>query len=127
VSSSSDNQLPAGPSTKQDFLARLIEAQPDFVTALVSAVGSEREPDDLLLSLRQAAARANMGVSTLRQRLYAGTGPPALKSPGSNRWRFWRSEFDAWLEVGRVKTNVTQLHKASNNSSTSKALRGTNG
>jgi hypothetical protein len=126
MSSSSGNQLPAGPQTKEDFLARLIEAQPDFVTALVSAIRSERKPDDLLLSLRQAAARANMGVSTLRQRLYAGTGPPALKSPGSNRWRFWQSEFDAWLEIGRIKSGSRQLDNATK-ASTSTGLGGANG
>jgi hypothetical protein len=126
VSSNSDSQHLAGPSTKQEFPARLIEAQPDFVKALISATRSERKPDDLLLSLRQAAARANMGVSSLRQRLYAGAGPPALKSPGSNRWRFWQSEFDAWLEIGRIKSDSQQLDKATK-ASTSTGLGGADG
>jgi hypothetical protein len=43
-----------------------------------------------------------MGESTLRQLLYAGNGPPALKRPASNRWLFWEGEFDEWLESGRV-------------------------
>jgi hypothetical protein len=60
-------------------------------------------PRGKLLSLRQAAGRVGMGESTLRQVLYAGVGPPALKRPASNRWLFWEGEIDDWLESGRVK------------------------
>jgi predicted DNA-binding transcriptional regulator AlpA len=56
-----------------------------------------------LIVLREAAERAHMHVETLRSLLLAGKGPPAIKRPGSNRWLFWDSEVDAWLESGRVK------------------------
>ena len=58
-------------------------------------------PKGQLMVLADAAKRGNMSVSTLRALLYARMGPPAFKRPGSNRWLFWSSEFDEWLERGR--------------------------
>lgn len=57
-----------------------------------------------LIQLREAAERGQMSVSTLRNLLYAGMGPPGFKRPGSSRWLFWTSEFDRWLESGRLRT-----------------------
>jgi hypothetical protein len=58
-------------------------------------------PKGQLMVMADAAKRGSMSVSTLRALLYAGMGPPAFKRPGSNRWLFYASEFDAWLEQGR--------------------------
>jgi hypothetical protein len=48
------------------------------------------------LTLRKAAQRGQMGESTLRQALASGHGPRAYKRPGSNRWRIFPDDFDAW-------------------------------
>jgi hypothetical protein len=56
----------------------------------------QRNPADTFLTLEQAAKRGEMGVSTLRQALVAGKGPRAYKLPGSNRWRIFGEDFDAW-------------------------------
>lgn len=56
-----------------------------------------------LIQLREAAERGQMSVSTLRNLLYAGMGPPGFKRPGSSRWLFWTAEFDRWLESGRQR------------------------
>jgi predicted DNA-binding transcriptional regulator AlpA len=105
------NAPASGRATKEEFIAWASEAWPK-VRAQIEADRwstesktdlrieddrTERKPSDRLLSLREAADRAHMGASTLRQALYAGHGPPGLKTPGSNRWRFWRSELDAWI------------------------------
>lgn len=58
-------------------------------------------PKGQLLMLAEAAKRGNMSVSTLRALLHAKIGPPGFKRPGSNRWLFWSSEFDDWLERER--------------------------
>jgi excisionase family DNA binding protein len=55
---------------------------------------------DRLLSVREAASYLNVGMSTLRQSLYAGTGPRSYKLPGSNRWRFRLRDLNEWLESG---------------------------
>lgn len=54
-----------------------------------------------LIQLREAADRGQMSVSTLRNLIYAGMGPPGFKRPGSSRWLFWTRSFDEWLESGR--------------------------
>jgi predicted DNA-binding transcriptional regulator AlpA len=54
-----------------------------------------------LLTLREGAARARMGESTLRQALAKGTGPKAYKPPGSSRWRILAGDIDAWIVSGR--------------------------
>ena len=59
-----------------------------------------------LIQLREAAERCDMGIETLRRLLLDGKGPPALKRPGSNRWLFWTSEVDAWIESGRVRQSA---------------------
>jgi predicted DNA-binding transcriptional regulator AlpA len=59
-----------------------------------------------LIQLREAAARGQMSVSTLRALMAAHMGPPAFKRPGSTRWLFWTAEFDTWLESGRVKQSA---------------------
>ena len=55
---------------------------------------------DQLLNLAQAAARLNLGESTLRQKLYAGRGPVAIKLPGSTHWRFRPSDLEAYVKTG---------------------------
>jgi predicted DNA-binding transcriptional regulator AlpA len=57
---------------------------------------------DCLLNLEEAARRARVGASTLRQMLYRGAGPTAIKLPGSNRWRFRAADIDAWFDAGVV-------------------------
>ena len=42
-------------------------------------------PNDRLRNLAEAAAWLRMGQSTLRQALYEGRGPRAVKFPGSDR------------------------------------------
>jgi predicted DNA-binding transcriptional regulator AlpA len=56
-----------------------------------------------IMLLRDVAKRGGMSESTLRRLMVAGNGPPALRRPGSNRWFFYSTEVDAWLESGRVK------------------------
>ena len=58
-------------------------------------------PKGELIGMADAAKRGNMSVGTLKALLYANMGPPGFKRPGSNRWLFYTSEFDAWLERGR--------------------------
>jgi hypothetical protein len=58
-------------------------------------------PKGQLMVMADAAKRGNMSVGTLKALLYANMGPPAFKRPGSRRWLFWSSEFDAWLESGQ--------------------------
>ena len=58
--------------------------------------------DDRLLNLEEAAHRARIAASTLRQILYRGAGPIAIKLPGSNRWRFRAADIDAWFDAGVV-------------------------
>jgi predicted DNA-binding transcriptional regulator AlpA len=59
--------------------------------------------EDRLLNLEEAARRAHVAASTLRQMLYRGAGPTAIKLPGSNRWRFRAADIDAWFDTGVVK------------------------
>jgi hypothetical protein len=55
-----------------------------------------------LLNLAEAARRLDMGQSTLRQKLYAGIGPVAIKLPGSDRWRFRPRDIDAYVQAGEL-------------------------
>jgi hypothetical protein len=57
---------------------------------------SDTRDPGAFLTLEQAAKRGAMGASTLRQALVAGHGPRAFKLPGSNRWRIFPDDFDAW-------------------------------
>jgi hypothetical protein len=41
-----------------------------------------------LLDINQAAAELGIKPGTLRQKLYDGVGPAAIKLPHSDRWRF---------------------------------------
>jgi hypothetical protein len=50
------------------------------------------------LDTRAACARANMRISTLKKHLAQGTGPRGYRLPGSSRWRFSRSDIDAWVK-----------------------------
>jgi predicted DNA-binding transcriptional regulator AlpA len=52
-----------------------------------------------LLNLAEAAAWLGIGQSTLRQKLYRGEGPPAIKLPGSDRWRFRPCDLDAYIQA----------------------------
>jgi predicted site-specific integrase-resolvase len=65
---------------------------------------------DCLLNLEEAAHRARIAASTLRQILYRGAGPIAIKLPGSNRWRFRATDIEAWFEAGVV--NARQVTEA---------------
>jgi hypothetical protein len=58
------------------------------------------------LTLRKAAKRGNMGESTLRQALATGRGPRAYKRPGSNRWRIYPDDFDAWADANVASPGV---------------------
>jgi Helix-turn-helix domain len=62
-------------------------------------VSANSEP---LLDLREAAKRLRMGESTLRQKLYAGQGPVAIKLPHSDRWRFRPADLDAYERAGEL-------------------------
>jgi predicted DNA-binding transcriptional regulator AlpA len=60
---------------------------------------------DRILTAAEVAAYARIGLSTLRQYLYAGCGPPGFKSgakTGSSRWKFRRADVDAWLDASRI-------------------------
>jgi predicted DNA-binding transcriptional regulator AlpA len=63
--------------------------------------------NDRLLSLAEAALRLRMGESTLRQKLYDGIGPVAIKLPGSDRWRFRQSDLDAYVGAAAVSPVAT--------------------
>jgi excisionase family DNA binding protein len=58
--------------------------------------------NDRRLNLAEAAARLRMGQSTLRQALYEGRGPRAVKLPGSDRWRFRPSDLEAYVKAGEI-------------------------
>jgi hypothetical protein len=69
----------------------------------ISVIGDEpmsnaRNPA-AALTLREAAKRGRMGESTLRQAFKNGHGPRAFKRPGSNRWRIFPDDFDAWASA----------------------------
>jgi predicted DNA-binding transcriptional regulator AlpA len=59
-------------------------------------------PPDPLVNLAQAAKWLSLGQSTLRQKLYEGEGPTAIKLPGSDRWRFRPSDLAAYVEKSKV-------------------------
>jgi excisionase family DNA binding protein len=59
-------------------------------------------PNDRLRNLAEAAAWLRMGRSTLRQALYEGRGPRAVKLPGSDRWRFRPSDLEAYVKAGEI-------------------------
>jgi predicted DNA-binding transcriptional regulator AlpA len=65
--------------------------------------------EDRLLNLEEAARRARIAASTLRQILYRGAGPTAIKLPGSNRWRFRAADIDAWIAAGVVERRPKPL------------------
>ena len=59
--------------------------------------------NDRLLNLAEAATWLRMGQSTLRQALYEGRGPRAVKLPGSGlRWRFRPSDLEAYVKAGEI-------------------------
>ena len=58
--------------------------------------------NERLLNLAEAATRLRMGQSTLRQALYEGRGPRAVKFPGSDRWRFRPSDLEAYVKAGEI-------------------------
>jgi len=68
-------------------------------------MSSAFDTDDYLFNLRKAAARVGLGGSTLRQKLYQGRGPKAIKLPGSNRWRFRKADLDAWIASGEQRSD----------------------
>jgi hypothetical protein len=57
-----------------------------------------RADDDRALSVRELSQRYGLGVSTLREKIASGVGPPVFRPPGGNRVRVWRSDADAWFE-----------------------------
>ena len=59
-------------------------------------------PNDRLRNLAEAAAWLGMGQSTLRQALYEGRGPRAVKLAGSDRWRFRPSDLEAYVKAGEI-------------------------
>ena len=59
-------------------------------------------PNDRLRNLAEAATWLGMGQSTLRQALYEGRGPRAVKLPGSDRWRFRPSDLEAYVKAGEI-------------------------
>jgi Helix-turn-helix domain len=59
-------------------------------------------PNDRLRNLAEAAAWLGMGQSTLRQALYEGRGPRAVKFPGSDRWRFRPRDLEAYVKAGEI-------------------------
>ena len=62
-------------------------------------------PGDRILTAAEVAAYARIGLSTLRQYIYAGCGPRGFKAgakTGSSRWKFRRADVDAWLDASRI-------------------------
>jgi hypothetical protein len=59
-----------------------------------------------LLNLAEAAAWLSVGQSTLRQKLYRGEGPAAIKLPGSDRWRFRPCDLDFYLNANVVPSVI---------------------
>jgi excisionase family DNA binding protein len=59
-------------------------------------------PNDRLRNLAEAAEWLRIGQSTLRQALYEGRGPRAVKLPGSDRWRFRPSDLEAYVKAGEI-------------------------
>ena len=60
---------------------------------------------DRILTAAEVAAYARIGLSTLRQYIYAGSGPQGFKAgakTGSSRWKFRRADVDAWLDASRI-------------------------
>ena len=60
---------------------------------------------DRILTAAEVAAYGRIGLSTLRQYIYAGCGPPGFKvgaKTGSSRWKFRRADVDAWLDASRI-------------------------
>ena len=58
--------------------------------------------NDRLRNLAEAATWLGMGRSTLRQALYEGRGPRAVKLPGSDRWRFRPSDLEDYVHAGEI-------------------------
>jgi excisionase family DNA binding protein len=58
-----------------------------------------------LLSFAEAAARLNLGVSTLRQKIHAGCGPVAIRlpGPGPTHWRFRPRDLDDYVRAAEVR------------------------
>jgi predicted DNA-binding transcriptional regulator AlpA len=72
-----------------------------------SATNFEHEiaPGERILTAAEVAAYGRIGLSTLRQYIYAGCGPPGFKvgaKTGSSRWKFRRADVDAWLDASRI-------------------------
>ena len=60
---------------------------------------------DRILTAAEVATYCRIGLSTLRQYIYAGCGPPGFKvgaKTGSSRWKFRRADVDAWLKASRI-------------------------
>jgi hypothetical protein len=67
----------------------------------------DAKPHRVALTVEKAAKRGDMGVSTLRQKFKKGIGPKAFKRPGSNRWRIYPDDFDAWMDAHVASPGVT--------------------
>jgi predicted DNA-binding transcriptional regulator AlpA len=71
----------------------------------VKIIADEIAPGERIMLTSEVAAYCRIGLSTLRQYLHAGIGPPGFKPGGrlgSNRWKFRRADVDAWLDASRI-------------------------
>ena len=69
-------------------------------------------PNDRLRNLAEAATWLGLGRSTLRQALYEGRGPRAVKLPGSDRWRFRPSDLEAYVKAGEISPKHALVSEA---------------
>ena len=69
-------------------------------------------PNDRLRNLAEAATWLGLGQSTLRQALYEGRGPRAVKLPGSDRWRFRPSDLEAYVKAGEISPKQARTSEA---------------
>lgn len=65
-----------------------------------------------LLDINQAAAELGIKPGTLRQKLYDGVGPAAIKLPHSDRWRFRPSAIADYKSASEITPKT--LTSASN-------------
>jgi hypothetical protein len=103
-----DNALPARPwtptSDRDETTPNSVQGRP-MTQSATKSFEDEIAADDRILTAAEVAAYARIGLSTLRQYIYAGCGPPGFKAgakTGSSRWKFRRADVDAWLDASRI-------------------------
>ena len=93
-----DRERPRATGTRQPLT-------PSQGRPMTQSFKDEIAAGDRILTAAEVAAYARIGLSTLRQYIYAGCGPPGFKAgakTGSSRWKFRRADVDAWLDASRI-------------------------